>query len=179
MIVFVVIVIVFKSIIVLCPVVSFIGISVIGVVRVGVSIKVGVVIVLTAFSAPPFITYTVSSLVETGVFNALNAVVCTCSSASIAAFITSVVTGLGSRSNVIHASGSAPEVVALAFAISILAGVSDTMFAVILGCTCAAVAQLVTCTLVEVTCWSAPFVITKTTGLVIPVSVPRTLNARA
>jgi hypothetical protein len=68
---------VFESVIVLCPVVSFIGISVIGVVGVGVSVKVAVVIVLTAFSAPPFITYTVSSVVETGVFNALNAVVCT------------------------------------------------------------------------------------------------------
>ena len=146
-------------------------------VRVGV--KVTIVVVLTAFSAPPFITYTVSPVVEMGVVNAFNAVVCTATSATVAAFITSVVSGLGTRSDVIHASWSRPEVVAFALAVRVLRGVGDTVFAVKLSCAGATVTQLMAGTLVKVTCWAAPIIITKTSGLVVPMGVPSALNARA
>jgi len=176
---FVVIVIVFKSIIVLGPVVSFIWVTVIRVVLVRVGVKVTVVVVLAAFSAPVFITYAVSLFVEVGVVDALNAVVCTGSSAAVAAFVAAVVSGLGTRSNVIHASWAAPEVVAFTLAVCVLRGVSNTVFAVILGSTSAAIADVVASTLVKVTRGSAPFIIAKTSGLVVPMCVPSTLNASA
>jgi hypothetical protein len=176
---FVVIVIVFKAIIVLRPVVSFIWITVIRVVLVRVGVKVTVVVVLTAFSAPVFITDTVSSFVEMGVVDALNAVVCTRSSATVAAFVAAVVSGLGTRSDVIHASWAAPEVVAFTLAVCVLRGVSDTMFAVVLGSTSAAIADVIAGTLVKVTCGSAPIIITKTSGLVVPMCVPSALNTSA
>lgn len=138
--IFVVIVIVFKSIIVLGPVVSFIWISVVRVVLVGVSVKVAIVVVLTTLTTPPFIAYAISSVVERSVVDALNAVVCTSSSATVAALITAIVSGLGTRSNVIHASWSGPEVVAFALAIGVLGSVSDTMLTVRCSCTSAAVA---------------------------------------
>jgi len=140
MVILVVRVIVIKSIIVLVVVVSGIGVSVIRVVLV---VEITVVVVLTTLTTPPLIAYTVSALVQAGMLHALNAVVCTWVGATIAALIAAVVSVLGAGSNVVVAFEARPVVVALAFAVGVFGGVSDTVFTVTGSRASTAVAHLI------------------------------------
>lgn len=154
-------VIVIKSVIVLVVVVSDLRVSIIGSILV---VEITVVVVLTALATPVFIAYTVSALVETSVLDALNTVVGTRALATIAALVTAVFSILCTIANVVHTLVSGEVWVTFTLAIRVLRSVGDTMFTVTSSCACAAIAEIVTGTLVEVTCGSTVIDVTLASG---------------
>lgn len=154
-------VIVIKSVIVLVVVVSDFRVSIIGGILV---VEITVVVVLTALSTPVFIAYTVSALVETSVLDALNTVVGTRALATIAALVTAVFSILCTIANVVHTLVSGEVWITFTLAIRVLRSVGDTMFTVTSSCACAAIAEIVTGTLVKVTCGSTVIVVALASG---------------